>query len=153
MAVNKQAIIDSVFQGAGTPAKDPMPPTVWGYNDAVKDYPYDPEGAKKLLQEAGVTSLDTELWAMPVPRPYNPNARRMAELIQSDWQKVGVNAKIVSYEWGEYLKRTKDGERRASSWAGPATSPTPTTSWACSWAATRSATPTARAGATSRSTT
>ncbi len=110
MAVNKQAIIDSVFQGAGTPAKDPMPPTVWGYNDAVKDYPYDPEGAKKLLQEAGVTSLDTELWAMPVSRPYNPNARRMAELIQSDWQKVGVNAKIVSYEWGEYLKRTKDGE-------------------------------------------
>src|SRR3954449_212608 len=110
MAVNKQAIIDAVFQGAGTPAKDPMPPTVWGYNDAVKDYPYDPEGAKKLLQEAGVTSLDTELWAMPVSRPYNPNARRMAELIQSDWQKVGVNAKIVSYEWGEYLKRTKDGE-------------------------------------------
>jgi dipeptide transport system substrate-binding protein len=110
MAVNKQAIIDAVFQGAGTPAKDPMPPTVWGYNDAVKDYPYDPEGAKKLLQEAGVSSVDTELWAMPVSRPYNPNARRMAELIQSDWQKVGVNGKIVSYEWGEYLKRTKDGE-------------------------------------------
>jgi dipeptide transport system substrate-binding protein len=100
-----------VFQGAGTPAKNPMPPTVWGYNDAVKDYPYDPEQAKKLLQEAGVTSLDTEIWAMPVSRPYNPNARRMAELIQSDWQKVGVNGKIVSYEWGEYLKRTKDGEQ------------------------------------------
>ena len=47
---------------------------------------------------------------MPVSRPYNPNARRMAELIQEDWKKVGVNAKIVSYEWGEYLKRLRNGE-------------------------------------------
>jgi len=112
MAINKQAIIDAVYQGAGTPAKAPMPPTVWGYNDQLKDYAYDPEGAKKLLQEAGVTSLDTDLWAMPVQRPYNPNARRMAELVQSDWAKVGVNAKVVSYEWGEYLKRTKEGEQQ-----------------------------------------
>jgi dipeptide transport system substrate-binding protein len=47
---------------------------------------------------------------MPVTRPYNPNARRMAELIQSDWKAVGVDAEIVSYEWGEYLKRTQKGE-------------------------------------------
>ncbi len=40
---------------------------------------------------------------MPVSRPYNPNARRMAELIQEDWKKVGVNAKIVSYEWVNIL--------------------------------------------------
>jgi dipeptide transport system substrate-binding protein len=113
MAINKQAIIDAVFQGAGTIAKNPMPPTVWGYNEAVEDHPYDPEGAKKLLEEAGVTSLQTDIWAMPVQRPYNPNARRMAELVQSDWQKVGVNAQIVSYEWGEYLKRTQEGEQQS----------------------------------------
>jgi dipeptide transport system substrate-binding protein len=47
---------------------------------------------------------------MPVQRPYNPNAKRMAELIQADWAAVGVEAEIVSYEWGEYLKRSKDGE-------------------------------------------
>ena len=41
---------------------------------------------------------------MPVQRPYNPNARRMAEMIQADWAKIGVKAKIVSYEWGEYLQ-------------------------------------------------
>ncbi|SUH06441.1 peptide ABC transporter substrate-binding protein [Salmonella enterica subsp. enterica] len=48
---------------------------------------------------------------MPVQRPYNPNARRMAEMIQADWAKIGVQAKIVTYEWGEYLKRAKDGEQ------------------------------------------
>ncbi|MFQ5776086.1 MAG: ABC transporter substrate-binding protein, partial [Kiloniellaceae bacterium] len=110
MAINKQAIIDVVFQGAGKVAKNPIPPTIWSYNDAVKDYPYDPERAKKLLAEAGVSNLKTNIWAMPVQRPYNPNARRMAELIQADWAKVGVEAKIVTYEWGEYLKRSKLGE-------------------------------------------
>ncbi len=111
MAINKQAIIDAVFQGAGKIAKNPIPPTIWSYNDAVKDYPYDPAAAKKLLAEAGYSNgFETDLWAMPVQRPYNPNARRMAEVIQADWGKVGVKAKIVTYEWGEYLKRSKKGE-------------------------------------------
>ena len=47
---------------------------------------------------------------MPVQRPYNPNARRMAELIQEDWRNIGVDAEIVSYEWGEYLERSKNHE-------------------------------------------
>ncbi|MFO1036660.1 MAG: ABC transporter substrate-binding protein [Geminicoccaceae bacterium] len=110
MAINKQAIIDAVFQGAGTVAKNPMPPTVWGYAEDTVDYPYDPEKAKALLKEAGVDGLKTNVWAMPVQRPYNPNAKRMAELIQADWKAVGVDADIVSYEWGEYLKRSKEGE-------------------------------------------
>ncbi|MGI9485683.1 MAG: ABC transporter substrate-binding protein [Geminicoccaceae bacterium] len=110
MAINKEAIIEGVFQGAGVGAKNPIPPTLWSYNDAVEDYSYDPEGAKKLLEEAGVSDISTNVWAMPVQRPYNPNARRMAELIQADWAAVGVNAEIVSYEWGEYLDRSNRGE-------------------------------------------
>ncbi len=110
MAINKEAILDAVFQGSGTIAKNPMPPTLWGYNEAVEDYSYDPEGAKALLEEAGVSGLKTNIWAMPVQRPYNPNARRMAELVQADWAKVGVEAEIVSFEWGEYLKRSLEGE-------------------------------------------
>ncbi|WP_319533579.1 ABC transporter substrate-binding protein [uncultured Cohaesibacter sp.] len=110
MAINKQAILDAVFQGAGQVAKNPIPPTMWSYNENTVDDPYDPEAAKKLLAEAGVEGMKTNIWAMPVQRPYNPNARRMAELIQADWQAVGVEAEIVSYEWGEYLKRSSNGE-------------------------------------------
>lgn len=113
LAINKQAIIDAVFMGAGKIAKNPIPPTIWSYNDAVKDYDYNPEKAKQLLKEAGLAKgFETDLWAMPVQRPYNPNARRMAEIIQADWAKIGVKAKIVSYEWGEYLKRSKNGEHQ-----------------------------------------
>jgi dipeptide transport system substrate-binding protein len=111
MAINKQAILDAVFQGAGKIAKNPIPPTMWSYNNAVKDDPYDPEAAKKLLKEAGVSGLKMKVWAMPVARPYNPNARRMAELIQADFAAVGVEAEIVSYEWGEYLKISRDVKR------------------------------------------
>ena len=113
-AVNKQAIIDAVFQSAGRIAKNPIPPTMWSYNDNVAEYPYDPEKAKQLLAEAGYgNGFETDVWAMPVQRPYNPNARRMAELIQADFAKVGVTAKIVSFEWGEYLKRSKNGEHQS----------------------------------------
>ncbi len=111
MAINKDAIINAVYQGAGIKATNPMPPTQWGYNDTLKDAPYDPEKAKTLLKEAGVPeNYEIALWAMPVQRPYNPNAKLMSEMIQADWAKIGVKAKIVSYEWGEYLKRAKQGE-------------------------------------------
>ncbi|MEG9883537.1 MAG: ABC transporter substrate-binding protein [Hyphomicrobiales bacterium] len=111
MAIDKKAIIKAVFHGEGTIAKNPMPPTVWGYNDEVKDDPYDPQAAKALLKEAGVSKLKMKLWAMPVQRPYNPNARRMAELIKADWAKISVRAEIVTYEWGEYLKRSRAVDR------------------------------------------
>jgi dipeptide transport system substrate-binding protein len=111
MAINKEAIIDGVFQGAAEPAKNPIPPTMWSYNDSIEDDPYDPEAAKAMLEAEGVTGLSMNIWAMPVQRPYMPNARRTAELMQEDLSKVGVNAQIVSYEWGEYLSKSMEAGR------------------------------------------
>ena len=121
MAVNKQQIIDSVYQGAGQLAVNGMPPTQWSYDDTIKDAPYNPEKAKELLKEAGIKpGTEITLWAMPVQRPYNPNAKLMAEMLQSDWDKIGIKAKIVTYEWGEYIKRSKGGENGAMliGWSG-----------------------------------
>ncbi|HEY0032749.1 MAG TPA: ABC transporter substrate-binding protein [Devosia sp.] len=112
MAIDKSAIIEAVYQGAGQDAKNLIPPTMWSYNDAIAADTYNPEEAKRLLAEAGVTTLTTDLWAMPVSRPYNPNAQRVAELIQSDWAAVGVTANIVSYEWTEYRERGKQKDRK-----------------------------------------
>ena len=111
MAIDKQAIIDVVFQGSGQVAKNPIPPTIWSYNDAIVDDPYDPAAAKAMLEAEGVKDLSMKIWAMPVQRPYNPNARRMAELMQEDFAKIGVTVEIVSYEWGEYLDRSKAADR------------------------------------------
>ncbi|MBK8082574.1 MAG: ABC transporter substrate-binding protein [Devosia sp.] len=111
MAINKDAIIDAVYQGAGQNAKNLIPPTMWSYNDAIPADTYDPEAARKMLADAGVTNLTLDLWAMPVSRPYNPNAQRVAELVQADWAAVGVTANIVTYEWTEYRQRGKAPDR------------------------------------------
>jgi len=111
MAIDRKAILTAIYQGAGEQAKNLIPPTMWSYNKSVQDYPYDPAKAKALLAEAGFPNgFETTLWAMPVQRPYNPDARRMAEMMQSDLAKVGITAKIVSYEWGEYRKRVQNSE-------------------------------------------
>ncbi|MBC3249784.1 peptide ABC transporter substrate-binding protein [Serratia fonticola] len=115
LAINKPAIIEAVFHGTGTAAKNILPPGVWSADADLKDYDYDPEKAKALLKEAGFANgMTIDLWAMPVQRPYNPNAKRMAEMIQADWAKVGVTAKVVTFEWGEYLTRVKNGEHQAA---------------------------------------
>jgi dipeptide transport system substrate-binding protein len=111
MAINKQAILDAVYQGAGAAATNPIPPTMWSYNTSIKDDPYDPAAAKAALEAAGVTDLSMKVWAMPVSRPYNPNAQRMAELIQADFGAVGVNVEIVSMEWAEYLAQSSAVDR------------------------------------------
>ncbi|MGF6766943.1 dipeptide transport system substrate-binding protein [Paraburkholderia sp. GAS33] len=114
MSINKKAIIESVYQGAGQIATNPMPPTQWGYNKSLKDAPYDVDKAKALLKQAGYPDgFDLTLWAMPVQRPYNPNARLMAEMLQSDWAKIGVKVNIVTFEWGEYIRRAHAGEHQA----------------------------------------
>ena len=121
MAINKKAIIDGVYLGTGVAAKNPIPPTMWSYNNAIKDDEFNPEAAKKLLAEAGYKDgLTTDLWAMPVQRPYNPNAKRIAELMQADLAKIGVKAEIKSFEWGEYRKRMQAGEHQMGmlGWTG-----------------------------------
>ncbi|OED42146.1 peptide ABC transporter substrate-binding protein [Chromatiales bacterium (ex Bugula neritina AB1)] len=111
MSINKQAILDAVFQGSGKIAKNPIPPTIWSYDESTVDDAYDPEKAKEMLTAAGVKDLKMDIWAMPVQRPYNPNARRMAEVMQEDLSKVGVEVNIVSYDWGEYLTKSKELDR------------------------------------------
>ena len=76
-ALNRKAYVDNIYQGMGQVAKNPIPPTMWGYNTDIPGYPYDPEMAKKELAEAGYPEgkglPEITLWSMPVPRPYNPD--------------------------------------------------------------------------------
>ncbi|MGH8314917.1 MAG: ABC transporter substrate-binding protein [Steroidobacterales bacterium] len=121
MATNKEAILKAVYQGQGQVAKNPIPPILWSYNDTVQDYPYDVAKAKQLLAQAGYPNgFEVDLWYLPVTRPYNPDGKRMAEMIQADWDKVGVKAKLVTYEWAEYRKRSKTGEQAVMmfGWSG-----------------------------------
>jgi dipeptide transport system substrate-binding protein len=84
---------------------------MWSYNDDIKDYPYDPEGARKLMTEAGMAEgFETDIWYMPVSRAYNPDGKRVAELIQIDLAKIGIKLNLVTYPWDEYRSKLQQGE-------------------------------------------
>lgn len=110
-AINKVDIVDRLYQGLGIPAKNPIPPTLWSYDDSIEDYEYNPELATKLLIEAGYPDgFETTLWALPVPRPYIPDGMAMAEILQADLEQVGIIANIVTFDWRTYLNKTANGE-------------------------------------------
>lgn len=111
MAIDKQTIVEAVYGGRASVASTVVPPGLWGHHSGVDSVEYDPAEARKILEREGIDDLTMKIWAMPVQRPYNPNGRRMAELIQSDFAKVGVEVEIVSYEWAEYLKRSRQVDR------------------------------------------
>ena len=74
-----------------------------------------------MLAEAGVPEgFETTLWAIPVPRPYMPNGEKVAEAIIADLSRVGIQAKMISYDWGTYLDKTDHGEHDMAllGWSG-----------------------------------
>jgi len=112
-AVDKQALIDAFYAGMAKPAKNPIPPSLWGYNDEVVDYEYNPEKAKELLAEAGFPDgFTTELWAMPVARPYMPQPKEIATALQQQLAVVGIETEIVTMDWATYLEKGEYGEHK-----------------------------------------
>jgi peptide/nickel transport system substrate-binding protein len=120
-AVDKNALIDTFYGGLAETAKNPLPPSLWGYNDSITEYEYDLDKAKQLLAEAGYPDgFETDFWAMPVPRPYMPQGAQAAEQMAANFEKIGVKTEILSPEWGVYLERTGNGEHQMAmlGWTG-----------------------------------
>ena len=97
MAINKERIV-RLINNRAAPASQALPPAMPGYNTENKGYAYDPEGAKKLLAEAGAGEITTELYVMNV----DPNPR-IAQAIQQDLAAVGIKAEIRSLAQAEVI--------------------------------------------------
>jgi len=110
MAVDRDAILQTVYDGQASIATNPIPPSSWAYNHNVSKTTYSKRMALELLKEAGYENgFSIDIWAMPIQRAYNPNARKMAEMIQQDLADINVDARIVTYEWGTFLSRVSRG--------------------------------------------
>jgi dipeptide transport system substrate-binding protein len=111
LALNRQAYIDAIYLGNAKIAKNPLPPTIWSYDKNIKPFQFNIKKAKALLKKAGLAKgFTTELWTLPVTRPYNPNGKKMGEMMQADLAKVGIKVKLISYDWPTYLAKSRKGE-------------------------------------------
>ena len=110
-ALNRPLYIQAIYRNYAEMARNPYPPNMWSYNDKVKDYEYSVEKARRLLKEAGYEKgFKTTLWTLPIARPYNPNGKKMGELMQADLAKVGIQVELMTYDWPTYISRSKKGE-------------------------------------------
>jgi dipeptide transport system substrate-binding protein len=110
-ALNRTSYMDAIYLGSAIVAKNPIPPSMWSFNGKVTDYNYDVTKAKELLSKAGYAKgFETTLWYLPISRGYNPNGKKMGEMMQADLAKIGIRANLVSYDWGTYLAKARVGE-------------------------------------------
>ncbi len=111
LAFDREAYLKAVFHGMATPAKNPYPPSTWSDAKEIQPWPHDPERARRLLAETGYPKgFETTIWTRPSGSTLNPNPKIGAELLQSDLARIGVRAKVRVIEWGELIRRAKQGE-------------------------------------------
>ncbi|MEO1104881.1 MAG: ABC transporter substrate-binding protein, partial [Pseudomonadota bacterium] len=104
-AIDRQALVDGAMYGTATPIGSHMPPHDPSYVDLTGVNAYDPERAKALLTEAGVSDLSLEI-ALPPPS----YARRSGEIIAAQLRDVGIDASVRPVEWAEWLSKVFRGK-------------------------------------------
>ena len=110
-ALNRGLYIKAIYKGLAETLDTPIPSALWGHNSKIKLPEYNLEKARQLLKSAGFEKgFQLDLWTLPVSRPYNPNGKKMGELMQSDLKKVGISVRLVTYDWPTYLAKSSQGE-------------------------------------------
>lgn len=99
-ALNRQQLVQTKGPGGTKVADEFMPDTVLGYAQDVQKYEYNPDKAKQLLKEAGVTNLTLNFYyPTDVSRPYMPNPQEIFTVLANDLQAVGIKVNGVARPW------------------------------------------------------
>lgn len=108
-AIDKAAIAENILQGTAIPAKGPIAPAFeWAHDPSLAGYPHDPEKARALIREAGAEGASLTFYvAEGGSGMLDPVA--MGTAIQADLAKVGLNARIETYEWNTFLANVNPG--------------------------------------------
>jgi len=106
-AINRQEIIDTLYQGNGVPAPlFPVTPDRLGFPEGLEPYPYDPERAKALLKETGDEGFTIKIFV------HRENVSNLAQAVAGYWAAIGVNAVVEPIDIG-VLRPKYVGEKQS----------------------------------------
>jgi peptide/nickel transport system substrate-binding protein len=100
--LDRKTVATAFYAGQGTPANQFLPPALFGFaKKGVPDYPYNPDKAKQLLQQAGLTlPVKIDFWyPTNTSRPYMPDPARNFQAFQASLEKAGFNVVAHSAPW------------------------------------------------------
>ncbi|WP_068675016.1 glutathione ABC transporter substrate-binding protein [Oceanobacillus sp. Castelsardo] len=106
MAIDKEQIINGIYDGVGIPAQGPLAPGIFGYDKDLNGLEYNVEEAKKLLAEAGYEDgFSATIWT-------NDDRQRVdtATNVQAQLAEIGIDLDVEILEWGAMLDKTANGE-------------------------------------------
>lgn len=110
LGTNRQWIVDHILQGQAMVADGPIFPGTWAYFDGVERLEYDPAKAISILKDAGYTipaeggsvrAKDGVALSFKLVHPDSPTYTSMAEAIQKDWEKLGIQVELVAMPYDQ----------------------------------------------------
>jgi peptide/nickel transport system substrate-binding protein len=111
--LDRQAVVNAFYGGRGVVAKEFQPPTLFGYSNSVKQYPYDPAKSRALLKAAGLKlPVKISFWyPTSVSRPYMPDPVKNFEAFAASLTKAGFKVVPHAAPWNpDYLGGVQDGK-------------------------------------------
>ncbi len=115
--VHKKPLVQLVYQETAIPAKGPLPPLIWGYNEQIEDYPYDPVQAKALLKIAG---LERGFKVSIFISEGIPDNKEIALALQGNLKEANIGLEIHILRWRDLLAKVNNAEHDMVliSWTG-----------------------------------
>ena len=109
MAVDVDTIVSSVYGGDAVVENGIIPTGVWGHNDELQRAPFDVEGAKALLKEAGYAEGEIS-FEMAMDASSTGNLQLVYQIVQQNLKEIGIDAKIATYDASAWLDLRKSGQ-------------------------------------------
>ena len=111
-AIDRPALVSTLLGGHGQAARNPLPPSSWGYATRTRELVHDPAAARRLLAQAGLSQgFEVTLLAAQASRPYLPAPLRLADRLRDDLARVGIRLRQeLAGSWSEYVERGSRGQ-------------------------------------------
>ena len=108
MAINVDEIITSIYSGNAIRENGIIPTGIWGHNDSLAGFPYDPEGAQKLLTDAGYVKGQI-YFELSMDSSANSDTQLLYQNISQELGKIGINAEVKTYDHSSWLALRSSG--------------------------------------------